>query len=97
MLWSPSIRTFLINRILADGFRARAPDVFRLFTSNRNESLEFIVHPLRQPIPLRIGLQLLPLDIADVLLFIEIGVLLLFAPELINAGIEDAGFPLGRF
>jgi hypothetical protein len=31
------------------------------------------------------GLQLLPLNIADVLLLIEIGVLLLFTPELINA------------
>jgi hypothetical protein len=44
---------------------------------------------------LRVRLDFLPLNISAMLLLIEIGVLLFFAPELINACIEDAGFLFG--
>src|SRR5437868_15109257 len=47
------------------------------------------MHSLSQPIVFRVRSDFLPLNISAMLLLIEVGVLFLLAPELINACVED--------
>src|SRR5438132_11917507 len=62
----------------------------------RNKTVKVRCFRHNQPIVLRIRPDFLPINVSDVLLFFEVDILLLFAPELINAGIMNLGHQLSN-